>query len=96
MYFKQTLFTKIFLWTIIINFIISCNTVYFKIPNEFTEVEITDILIDPSLNIRTVEITENMIYAASSKGEIYSFSNDKPNVLNVEQFSSFLDSDLKF
>ena len=92
MYFKQTLFIKIFLWAVIINFIISCNTGYFKTPTEFTELDITDILIDPSLNIRTLEITDNMIYAASSKGEIYSFLNNKPNIINVEQFSSFLDS----
>ena len=92
MYFKQALFTKIFLCIVIINFTISCNSSYFKTPYKFTEVDITDVLIDSTLNIRTIEISGKIVYAASSLGEIYSFKENKSDIINVEQYSSFFDS----
>lgn len=92
MHSKPILFTKLFLLLILITFSISCQTNYFKIPLKFTKVDIKHILIDSTLNIRALEIGDSKVYNATSRGEIYSFDITKPDLINVEQYNSELDS----
>ncbi|MEO2143013.1 MAG: oxidoreductase, partial [Flavobacteriaceae bacterium] len=44
------------------------------------------------LNIRALEIQDKKVYNATSKGEIYSFDTNKPDLINVDQYSSQIDS----
>jgi len=58
----------------------------------YSKVEISHVLIDSTLNIRALEIEGNKIYNASSKGKIYSFESSKPDLIDVEQYKSDIDS----
>ena len=92
MFSKQILLTKLFLLIILVNLFYSCQTNYLKIPKKFSKVEVKHILLDSTLNIRALEISDNMVYNASSVGEIYSFTNDKTDLINVVQYRSKIDS----
>jgi len=89
---KQILLTKLFLLIILVNLFYSCQTNYLKIPKKFSKVDVKHILLDSTLNIRALEISDNMVYNASSVGEIYSFTNDKTDLINVVQYRSKIDS----
>ena len=65
---KSVVFQNLFLFFIIITFFSSCQ----KIPFSFSKVDINHVLLDSTLNIRALEINGNMVYNATSKGEIYS------------------------
>jgi photosystem II stability/assembly factor-like uncharacterized protein len=58
----------------------------------FSKVDISHILLDSTLNIRALEIQDKKVYNATSKGEIYSFDTNKPDLINVDQYSSQIDS----
>tara|TARA_B110000238_G_scaffold164987_1_gene180157 strand:+ start:2582 stop:3634 length:1053 start_codon:yes stop_codon:yes gene_type:complete len=85
---KSVVFQNLFLFFIIITFFSSCQ----KIPFSFSKVDINHVLLDSTLNIRALEINGNKVYNATSKGEIYSFDITKPDLINVEQYNSELDS----
>ena len=87
MHSKPILFKIFFILIIFSYFLTSCQTNL-----SFTKVDISHILLDSSLNIRALEIHNNKVYNATSKGEIYSFDTKKPDLLNVDQYSSKVDS----
>ena len=91
MFYKPLLF-KLFFLTSLIILLISCNDSNLKETKPFTSLEINHILLDSTLNIRALEINGNKVYNATSKGEIYSFDITKPDLINVEQYNSELDS----
>ena len=87
MYSKSILFNKIFLILVSSWFFTSCQNNL-----SFTKVDVTHVLLDSSLNIRALEIHNNKVYNATSRGEIYSFDTKKPDLLGVDQYSSKVDS----
>ena len=68
MFSKQILLTKLFLLIILVNLFYGCQTNYLKIPKKFSKVDVKHILLDSTLNIRAMEISDNMVYNASSVG----------------------------
>mgnify|MGYP004007181631 CR=1 FL=1 len=73
-------------------FFTSCQTIISDINLSFSKVDISHILLDSTLNIRALEIQDKKVYNATSKGEIYSFDTNKPDLINVDQYSSQIDS----
>ena len=55
-------------------------------------VEISDIFIDNKLNIRALEIKNNIVYAANSDGSIYYFDINNSDVISEVKYSSSKDS----
>tara|TARA_X000000368_G_C23055128_1_gene723489 strand:- start:2656 stop:3726 length:1071 start_codon:yes stop_codon:yes gene_type:complete len=92
MYSKPILFNNFFLVLVFFYFFISCQFNFSEKNLSFTKVDISHILLDSSLNIRALEIHNNKVYNATSKGEIYSFDTKKPDLLSLDQYSSKVDS----
>ncbi|HIF85068.1 MAG TPA: oxidoreductase [Flavobacteriaceae bacterium] len=91
MYYK-IFFKYFFLIIVSVYFFTSCQTNILDINLSFSKVDISHILLDSSLNIRALEIQDKKVYNATSKGEIYSFDTNKPDLINVDQYSSQIDS----
>ena len=92
MHSKSSLFDQFFIIIFSITLLTSCKSNQMKRNFLYSKVEISHVLIDSSLNIRALEIEGNKIYNASSKGAIYSFEASKPDLINVEQYKSDIDS----
>ena len=91
MYYKF-FFKYFFLIIVSVYFFTSCQTNILDINLSFSKVDISHILLDSTLNIRALEIQDKKVYNATSKGEIYSFDTNKPDLINVDQYSSQIDS----
>ncbi|MBT5011809.1 MAG: oxidoreductase [Flavobacteriaceae bacterium] len=91
MYYK-IFFKYFFLIIVSVYFFTSCQTIISDINLSFSKVDISHILLDSTLNIRALEIQDKKVYNATSKGEIYSFDTNKPDLINVDQYSSQIDS----
>jgi photosystem II stability/assembly factor-like uncharacterized protein len=91
MYYK-IFFKYFFLIIVSVYFFTSCQTNILDINLSFSKVDISHILLDSTLNIRALEIQDKKVYNATSKGEIYSFDTNKPDLINVDQYSSQIDS----
>ena len=91
MYYK-IFFKYFFLIIVSVYFFTSCQTNILDINLSFSKVDISHVLLDSTLNIRALEIQDKKVYNATSKGEIYSFDTNKPDLINVDQYSSQIDS----
>lgn len=64
--------------------LLGCRDFNAKITTPFSGLKIIPVLIDSTLNIRALEIKNNTVYSASSKGQIHSF-----NISASEQIKEF-------